>query len=95
MLGGIIAVALAFWYYRSAEARGLPNFQWAVAGLIAFYVPNFIWSLAVAKPMLNTLHAQNATSAASFWGFSSVLVGAVAAVIVHYLFLKRASVRAA
>jgi uncharacterized membrane protein YgaE (UPF0421/DUF939 family) len=91
MIGGIIAVAIALWYYRSAEARGLPNFQWALAGLIAFYVPNFIWSLAIAKPMMNTLHAQNATATASFWGFSSVFVGAVVAILVHIFILKRAA----
>ena len=93
MFGGIIAVTIVLWFYRTAERRGLPNFQWALAGLIAFYVPNFIWSLAVAKPMLNTLHAQNATATASFWGFSSVFVGAIAAVLVHYFFLRRVAVR--
>lgn len=91
MFGGIIAVMIVLWFYRSAEARGLPNFQWALAGLIAFYVPNFIWSLVIAKPMMTTLHAQNATATASFWGFSSVFVGAIVAALVHHLFLKRAA----
>lgn len=91
MFGGIIAVLIVLWYYRSAEARGLPNFQWAAAGLIAFYVPNFIWQLLVAKPMLNSLHAQGATGAAGFWGFSSVIVGATVAVAVHFFVLRRAT----
>lgn len=91
MIGGVIAILIAYWYYRTAESRGLPNFQWAFAGLISFYIPNFIWSLAIAKPMMNSLHAQNATATASLLGFSSVFVGAAAAVLVYFLVLKRAS----
>jgi hypothetical protein len=91
MFGGIIAVAIAYWFYRTAEARGLPNFQWAVAGLISFYVPNFIWSLLVAKPMMNTLHAQNATGTAGVVGYSSVFVGLAVALAVYFLVLKRAT----
>lgn len=90
MLGGIIAVVIAIWFYRSAEGRGLPPIPWGVAGVIAYYVPNFIWSLMVAKPWLSTLHAQNAAGLSSLVGHSSILVGAVVAVIVHRFALLRA-----
>ena len=89
MFGGLVAITLVYLFYRAAESRGLPNFQWAIAGLISFYIPNFIWSLLVAKPMMNKLHAQNATATASFWGFSSVFVGLAAALAVYFLVLKR------
>lgn len=92
MFGGIISILIVLWFYRSAEARGLPGIQWAIAGLLAFYIPNFIWSLVVSKPMMNTLHAQNATATASFWGFSSVFVGAIVSVLVYNFFLKRSTV---
>lgn len=90
MLGGIIAVVIAIWFYRSAEARGLPPIPWAVAGVVAYYVPNFIWSLLVAKPWLSTLHAQNAAVLSSIVGHSSILVGAVFAVLAHRFALLRA-----
>ncbi len=90
MIGGIVAILIAYWFYRSAEARGLPAFQWAFAGLIAYYIPNFIWSLMVAKPWINSLHAQNGTAMATVLGFSSVFVGALVAFLVHVFLLRKA-----
>jgi len=90
MLGGVVAVAIAIWYYRSAEGRGLPAIPWGVAGLVAYYVPNFIWSLMVAKPWLVRLHAQNAPIMSSFVGHSSILVGVIAALLVWQFALPRA-----
>lgn len=90
MLGGIIAIVIAIWFYRSAERRGLPPIPWGVAGVVAYYVPNFIWSLMVAKPWLTVLHAQNAAVMSSIVGHSSILVGAVFAVLVHRFALLRA-----
>lgn len=90
MLGGIVAVLIAYWFYRSAMERGLPNFQWAFAGLVAYYVPNFIWSLLVAKPWMASLHAKNATFMAGVIGHSSILVGVACAYLVHKFFLQKA-----
>jgi len=89
MIGGIIAILIALWFYRTAESCHLSGIQWAIGGAIAFYIPNFIWSLMVAKPMMNQLHAQNATGMASMLGFSSVFVGAIVAILVHFLILRR------
>lgn len=89
MIGGIIAILIALWFYRTAESRHLSGAQWAVGGAIAFYIPNFIWSLMVAKPMMNQFHAQNATGMASMLGFSSVFVGTMVAILVHFLILRR------
>ncbi|HYE37024.1 MAG TPA: hypothetical protein VEB01_16615, partial [Methylocaldum sp.] len=72
MIGGIVAVLIAYWFYRSAEDCGLSTFQWAFAGLLAFYVPNFAWSLLVAKPWVTSLHAQQATFSTGLINFSSV-----------------------
>lgn len=90
MFGGVVAILIALWFYRSAEARKLPTFQWAFAGVISFYIPNFIWSLLVAKPWLASLHSQNASVLATVVGFSSVFVGALVAVLVYFLFLPKA-----
>jgi hypothetical protein len=89
MLGGIVALLIAVWFYRSAEARGLPSVPWAVAGVIAYYVPNFIWSLMVAKPWLTTLHVQNAAAMSSLVGHSSIFVGLFFAVLARQFALLR------
>lgn len=88
MIGGLVAILIAYFYYQGAETRQLPGFQWAFGGALVFYVPNFIWSLAIAKPMMNQLHAQNATGLASLLGFSSVLIGALVAGLVYWLVLR-------
>jgi hypothetical protein len=90
MLGGIVALLVAIWFYRSAEGRGLPSVPWAIAGVIAYYVPNFIWSLLVAKPWLTTLHAQNAPAMSSLVGHSSIFVGLLFAVVARQFALLRA-----
>jgi hypothetical protein len=89
MLGGVVAVLIAFWFYRTADSKGAPAIQWAIAGLIAYYVPNFIWSLLVAKPILQTLHAQSAPIKASLVGHSSIVIGALCAWLVWYGFLRK------
>jgi hypothetical protein len=43
--------------------------------------------------MMNELHAQNASASATVLGFSSVLIGAVVALLVHLLVLRRANVK--
>jgi hypothetical protein len=90
MIGGIVAVLIAYWFYRSAEERGLPTFQWAFAGLLAFYAPNFAWSLLVSKPWIASLHVQQATFSTGLINFSSVAVGLVCAVLVRHFFLLKA-----
>jgi len=89
MIGGIVAIAIAFWFYRTAEARGLPNFQWAFAGTVAFYLPNFIWSLMVARPWSASLHQANAAGTAGMVNFSSVFVGLAVAVLVYKFLLPK------
>jgi len=88
MLGGLIAVAIAIWFYKTAESKGAPAVQWGIAGLISFYVPNFIWSLVVAKPWLASLHNQGAPMKSSLVGHSSILVGAVCAWLIWSFFLR-------
>ncbi|MDD2768175.1 MAG: hypothetical protein PHT19_05550 [Methylococcus sp.] len=90
MIGGIAAILITIWFYRSAEARGLPAVQWAFAGLVAYYVPNFVWSLLVAKPLMAEFHARAAVLMAGLIGHSSVIVGAAIAFVVHRYFLLRA-----
>ena len=88
MLGGLIAVAITIWFFMSAQARKAPAAQWGIAGLISFYVPNFIWSLVVAKPWLASLHNQGAAFKSSVIGHSSIIVGAACAALVWFLFLR-------
>lgn len=88
MLGGLVAVAITIWFYKFAASKGAPAVQWGIAGLISFYVPNFIWSLMVAKPWLASLHNQGAALKSSLVGHSSILIGAAVAGVVWFVFLR-------
>ncbi|QSA96681.1 hypothetical protein [Methylococcus sp. EFPC2] len=90
MLGGLVAVAITIWFYKIAASKGVPAAQWGIAGLISFYVPNFIWSLLVAKPWLASLHNQGAAFKSSLVGHSSIFVGAAVAYVVWLVFLRNA-----
>jgi len=92
MLGGLIAVAIAVWFYRTAMAKGAEGFQWGLVGIITYYVPNFLWSVMVAKPVLVNLHKQTAPIKYSLWGYSSVFVGLAVVLTVWYLVLNRLKV---
>ncbi len=60
MIGGLIAVAIAIWFYRTAIDIHDPNpFKWAINGVVAYYVVVFLWWMLVLKPASATLHHQN------------------------------------
>lgn len=88
MFGGLLAVVFASLFYKTAESKSLPPIPWAVAGLISFYAPNILWQMMVAKPKLQALHIQNQAAQASFWGYSSVAIGVVCALLVWRLILS-------
>lgn len=91
MVGGIAAIVVSILFYLAAEKRGLPVFHWAFAGLISYYIPNFIWSLTIAKPWNNELHRTGSVVSAGLVGHSSVLVGLVVAALVYFIVLRRKS----
>jgi len=89
MWGGIVAVAFAIWFYKAAEKRGLPAMQWAVGGYLSFFVPNLIWSILVAKPMVVELHASHQTFKAGLINASSILIGLGVALLVFWFVLPK------
>lgn len=82
MLGGIISILCAVWFYRTAVAKAAPGIQWAVVGFVTFFLPNLVWKLWVAQPIAVKFHAQNAFLKAGLISNSGVLVGAVVAWLV-------------
>jgi hypothetical protein len=94
MWGGIIGIAFAIWFYTTAEKRGLPNFQWAVAGYLSFFVPNLAWSMLVAKPIVAGLHASNQAFKAGLINSSSILIGVGCALAVYRFLLMKATPKA-
>ncbi len=70
MLGGIIAIAVAVWFYRTAESIGNPTpLQWGVIGVVVYYVILAAWTVFANTPLMEEIHHASKT------------VG----IIVHYL----------
>ena len=60
IIGGLVAVAIAIWFYRTAVDLDDPRpFVWAVNGVIAYYIIVFMWQFLVFKPASAALHHQN------------------------------------
>ena len=82
LVGGIISILCAVWYYRTAIAKGAPATQWAVVGFVSYFLTNFIWTFWVAKPIAVKLAAQTLTGRANLVSASGILVGALVAWLV-------------
>lgn len=95
MFGGIISILIAVWFYREAESKRAPAFQWAFVGFITYYLPNLIWTFWVAKPTVVKLHAQNAGLSASLIGHSGILLGVVCAGLVWLQVVRKLKAPAA
>jgi hypothetical protein len=89
MLGGVISIAIAIWFYKTAESKGAPTFQWAFVGFVTYYLPNLIWTFWVAKPYVLQLHSQNAGFAATLVGQSGIFLGIAVAALVWFQVLRK------
>lgn len=57
MIGGLVAVAIAIWFYRTAIGiHDSKPFLWAFNGVAAYYVVVFLWWFLVLKPVSGAFH---------------------------------------
>lgn len=89
MLSGLISIAIAYWFYRTAGLKSAPAVQWGFVGFISYLLPNLIWTFVVTKPLVVKLHAQNAGFSATLVSHSGILVGITVAVFVWYTVLNK------
>jgi len=91
VIGGLITIGLAVWFYRTAAAKGGPALQWGIAGALVFFVPKILWQVMVANPALRSMQKGTAPMKLALWDYSSILIGLAVAVAVWSLFLKNAT----
>lgn len=87
ILGGLIAIAIAIWFYRTADAKGQDPFPWAVAGVIFYYLPMGLWTWLV-NPKIRMPHPTS--EGPSLWlMLAPTLVGlAVSIALRQFVLLK-------
>lgn len=75
MIGTIIAIAIAYWYYRGAEAKGSNPLITAAWGFLFYLIPGALWTWLIT-PSLRDSAVHNPTSLNVFvYSYSYILVG--------------------
>jgi hypothetical protein len=58
MLAKIAGIIVLVWFYRTAHKIGEKAIQWAVIGVIGFWLAAFITHLAAVDPLLKVVGAE-------------------------------------
>ncbi len=53
LLAKLAGFFFLWWFYSTAKKQGVPAIQWAIIGLIGFWLAWWISTLAVANPLLD------------------------------------------
>ena len=56
LLAKIGGIAIMIWFYVTAKDNNLPAVQWAISGLIGYWLVWWIVKLFIASPFLEVLH---------------------------------------
>ncbi|CAI8876355.1 hypothetical protein [Methylocaldum szegediense] len=83
-LSVIVILAIAVWFFQTAQRLGLPAVAWSIAGVIVYYGGFLFWMQVVLRSILGqSFHTHG------FWlgigmDVSSILVGAICAALFRY-----------
>ncbi len=90
MIGGLIAVAIAIWFYRTAVKINDPNpYKWAINGVAAYYLVVFLWWFLLLKPASQSLHHQNQPLLIALH-YGGTLLGILVAWFIHHRLIASA-----
>jgi hypothetical protein len=87
----VAVLAIAVWFYRTAERLNLPPLNWAIGGVAIYYGGFLVWMHGVLRPLLGGLFRTH-----GFWlgigmDVSAILAGALCAVLFHSKVLLKKS----
>lgn len=92
MIGALAILAVAFWYYKTADSLGLPSLQWVIGGVVIYYAGFLCWMYLVLKPMLGGQFKEHNFLLGIAMDISAVLAGvALSALFRNRVMLKKAS----
>jgi hypothetical protein len=90
MIGAIAILFIAYWYYKTAEARRLPALAWIIGGVVVYYAGFAGWMYGLLQPLLGTGFKNHTLWLGLAMDFSSVLAGtAISALFRAKIMLKR------
>ncbi len=84
MIGTVVALAIAYWYFRDAEAKGRNPLKTAGLGFVFYLIPAVLWTWLVT-PSLRDAATHNPTSLYVFvYSYTYILVGIACAAWVKW-----------
>lgn len=90
MIGAIAILAVAYWYYQTAEKQSLPPLPWVVGGVIVYYAGFLGWMYGVLRPMLGGQFKEHNFLLGITMDITAVLAGAaLSALFRHWVMLKK------
>jgi len=91
MIGALAILAIAFWYYQTAEKLNLPALPWIVGGVIVYYAGFLAWMYGLLKPLLGGQFKEHNFLLGISMDITAVLVGlALSALFRNKIMLKKA-----
>lgn len=82
MVGGIIAILIAIWFYMTAVRIGAPDpFKWVIHAVLMYFLVVFLWWWFANLPSMEPYHHKNLAAGLFFAYFGNLLGLAVVALI--------------
>ena len=79
MIGALAILAIAAWFYVTAERYRLPAVAWCVAGIIAYYAGFAAWMYGILAPLLGDQFRNHGLWLGLGMDISAVVAGVVVA----------------
>lgn len=83
VLAYLIGIAMAVWFYFSAQRQAKDPLKWAAIGAVIFYAVKLPWTLFVVKP-----NPQYGVMSGTLLSLSSTLVATAVVIAVWLIFLR-------
>ncbi|MDD5033926.1 MAG: hypothetical protein PHE55_04140 [Methylococcaceae bacterium] len=84
MIGAVSALAIlaiAFWYYQTADKLKLPILPWMAGGVIVYYLGFLFWMHLLLKPLLGGQFKEHNFLLGIFMDITAILAGAALAAL--------------
>ncbi len=79
MLGSVAAIALAIWFYTSAQSIGKNPVKWAGIGLLAYFISAALWTFLVTPPLRDSVEHNQSYILGFIVRYGFVIVGVACA----------------
>lgn len=86
MAGSIVAIAIAVWYYFTAQKTGRNPVSWAVAGMVLYFTVALAWTYFITPPIKDAASHSQSGVLIFLTRYAYILVGLACAVFYNLKF---------